>query len=317
MPEQSEVLTIVDGLDFYLCRKIIKSAEFLSGKYEDNPPDGFNEFVKSLPITIEKVFCKGKLPVFNMKEIDGDDKWWLLNSLRMTGTWQLEQGNKEHTRFKFTFEPKEENGVFDIDEIFYIDPRGLGTFEFINDEDTKEKKLNALAPCFIGPKEYRIDYKTFYDNIKTSKKSLLTSKLQDQKSICSGIGNYLLSEIMYECGFHPTIKCNELTDDDIQSLFDNSKKIITSSYNHGGMSMRDYVNIYGEEGKYEKELKVYGKKGKTDPYGNKVLSLKRGNGQTLWYVPGLQQKKEVTPKKEKNKKKVEKEIEISFDEEDD
>lgn len=290
MPEGPECKNITDGLDFYLNGKTIISAEFLSGKYDDNYPKGFDKFVNALPITINRVFCKGKLIVFETTNGDGE-KWWLLNSLRMTGTWQFKQGTNEHTRFKFTFDLKPENGVFDVDEIFYIDTRGLGTFDFINDEDVKDKKLNALAPCFIGLEEYIIDYKTFYDNVKKSKKSLLTSKLQDQKSICSGIGNYLLSEIMYECGFHPLIKCNELTHYDIKSLFDNSNNIITSSYNHGGMSMRDYVNIYGEEGTYEKELKVYGKKGKTDPYGNKVLSLKRSNGQTLWYVPGLQQNK--------------------------
>ncbi len=173
----------------------------------------------------------------------------------------------------------------------------MGTFDFICKELDKNIRLNELADGFIGLDEYIIDYETFYTNVKNSKKASFTTKLTDQKSICSGIGNYLLSEIMYESGLYPAIKCHELTDKDIENVFQNCAKIIKKSYEMGGMSMRDYVDVHGVEGKFETELQVYGKKNENDPYGNKVHSMKRGTGQTIWYVPGLQKNRVLQSKK--------------------
>ena len=289
MPEGPEVLTIVDQLDFYLNKKAIKSFEFTSGRYEDDSPSNFDMFINSLPLTINQVFCKGKMIVFELSKTDGSI-WWIFNSLRMTGKWNFKD-DKEHRKVHIKFFPREENGVLDIEELFYIDVRCMGTFEFINKESEKDNRLNELANGFIGKKEYIIDYNTFYKNVKNGKKASFTTKLTDQKSICSGIGNYLLSEIMYASGLHPTIKCNELSDNDIKRVFNKCSEIIKLSYELGGMSMRDYVDLHGDEGLFEKELKVYGKRGKTDPYGNAVMYMKRGNGQTIWYVPGLQRKR--------------------------
>lgn len=85
MPEGPEVLIISEQLDFYFNNKILNSFTFLGGKYKDNPPENYNLFISSLPMKINKVFCKGKLIVF---ELGGDNKrWWILNSLRMTGKW--------------------------------------------------------------------------------------------------------------------------------------------------------------------------------------------------------------------------------------
>ena len=291
MPEGPEVLTIVDQLDFYLSKKEVVDVEFTSGKYEDNYPDNFEELLEDLPLVIEQVFCKGKMIVFELYSKDSDSKWWIFNSLRMTGSWRFNE-SKDHTRLRMDFSPLEKNGVFDIDKIFYNDVRGLGTFEFVNDEKEKDSRLDNLASGFIGREEYLIDYKTFYNNIKNCKKSMLTGKLTDQKSICSGIGNYLISEIMYDSGLHPTIKCDQLDDEDIKKVFESCLRIIKLSYELNGMSMRDYVDVSGDEGLFEKHLKVYGKRGKTDPFGNKVLNMKRSNGQTIWFVPGLQRMKE-------------------------
>ncbi len=127
MPEGPEVLTIVDQLDFYLVHKVVESFEFISGKYEDDYITGFNDFKNSLPLTIQRVFCKGKLIVF---ELIGKDqpcvgppcvgkKWWIFNSLRMTGTWGFTY-DKNYSRCKINLLPREENGVLDITEILRI-----------------------------------------------------------------------------------------------------------------------------------------------------------------------------------------------------
>jgi len=288
MPEGPEVLTIVDMMNFYMTNKIVIGMEFLSGKHGEDNPDQYDSFIDDLPLKVDRVYCKGKLIIIQLSNNSGD-KWWILNHLVMTGSWQLKCKKEEYVRCRIEFEPMDSYGSLDITSIDFSDVRDLGKFDFINDEDVLDDRLSELAPGFIG--DYIIDYKTFQSNIENGKKGCLITKLRDQKSICSGIGNYLISEIMYDAGLSHLLKCNELSEDQIQKLYNSCKTIITQSYVNGGLSIENYVDINGIKGTFEPFLKVYRKDGKggrgsTDPYGNKVVSVKKG--QTFWYVPGLQ-----------------------------
>jgi formamidopyrimidine-DNA glycosylase len=285
MPEGPEVLTIVDGLYFYLNGKTIKSLNFLSGKYSTCTPEYYEEFIDSLPIKVVDVWCKGKCIIFYLKNEEGKE-WWILNSLRMTGKWEFTETT--HTRLHISMKPTPENGVFDVSDIYYNDVRSLGTFEFIESRESLNYFLNELKCGFIG--RYIIDLSKFSKNIKNCKASLLTSKLSDQRGICSGIGNYLISEIMYDCRFHPQINCSDLSRESIEILFNSCKTIISESYYSGGMSMKDYNGIDGGKGDFASSLKVYGRRG-VDINGQKITTMKKSNGQTLWYVPERQTKK--------------------------
>lgn len=286
MPEGPEVLTVTDMMDFYLTGKKLMNIEYLSGKYTEEPPDNFSTCIDFLPLQIKRVFCKGKLIVI---ELDND--WYITSHLVMTGSWRLKDTNyeKEHVRCKLILDKTDNFGIIDISELYYIDIRDMGKFEFVQGKDNIDKILSNLAHGFIG--EYIIDFKMFSDSITKCKKSNLITKLRDQKSICSGIGNYLISEIMYDSELSHLIRCNELSEQQIKRLYESCKKIITLSYRKGGLSIENFVNIYGEKGTFEQFLNVYRKDGKqgrsnTDLYGNRVVSIKKG--QTFWYVKGLQ-----------------------------
>lgn len=292
MPENPEVLTTVDMMNFYMINKKISNINFISGKHYVDSPEDYELLIENLPLKVDRVYCKGKQIVMQLSNPDDETKkWWILNHLVMTGSWQLKckEEHESYVRCRIEFEKLESNGSFDIDSIDFVDIRDFGKFEFINDIDHITSRLSNLANGFIG--DFIINFETFKLNISKCKKASLISKLRDQKSICSGIGNYLISEIMYDARLSHLLKCNEITDIQIKTLYDSCKLIITQSYIYGGLSIENYVNIYGEKGEYEPFLKVYRKDGKNgrgscDPYGNKVLSIKKG--QTFWYVPGLQ-----------------------------
>lgn len=296
MPEGPEVLTIVDQLDFLLNKCKVTSIDFFD-KYESRPPNGYKEV--KFPLIVDRVFCKGKQLVFEFSEVPTKPcnpktkkKLWMFNHLRMTGKWSVENQSKEideeHMYARINVENnlhKTESSIIDVSGVVYSDVRGFGTFEFITDENEKNKRLKELANGFIG--DYLVDYKEFETKIKKQSGNVVT-KLTDQKVIVSGIGNYLISEILYDSGIYPFIKCESLDKEDIKKLYESCKKIITSSYNSGGMSMKDYVDVFGKPGDYEKKLCVYMRK--TDSYGNKVVKTKRNSNQNVWFVPGLQKK---------------------------
>jgi formamidopyrimidine-DNA glycosylase len=301
MPEGPEVRVIVDMMNFYMSGKVLWGMDFLSGHNKKEEPENYSDFIGALPLRVDNVFCKGKLIVIafskpGSKPGSKRGKWWILNHLVMTGSWRLDRTECEesHIRGEMHFDETPLHGSLDITSIYFTDVRDLGKFDFIYDHEEFYSKLSSLAPGFIG--DYIIDYETFHSNIVKAKKSSLISKLRDQKSICSGIGNYLLSEIMYDAELSHLLRCDELSDKRIKRLYESCKSIITLSYRMGGLSIANYVDINGDKGGFGPLLKVYRKDGKegrgsTDPHGNKVSSIKKG--QTFWYVHGLQRREEI------------------------
>jgi formamidopyrimidine-DNA glycosylase len=274
MPEGPEVQCITDQLDFYLNNRLLTEVEWI-GKDEVD--------VFSLPVMINRVWCKGKLIFFDCEY--KNEKKWIVNSLRMTGTWSLEKN--KYTKVAFSLLPNSDLGIFDIHKIYFNDVRSFGTFEFIEDEAEFREIVEGIADSFIG--DTIIKYNDFYKLIKKQKNGFLVSKLMDQRSICSGIGNYLLSEILYECEFHPEIKCIELDDDNIKLLYNVCSTIISSSYREGGLTIRDYTGVSGTNGSYGKYIKVYGRT--HDPHGNRISKIKGKHGRSIWFVSGLQRKR--------------------------
>ena len=87
MPESAEVKLTTDFLNKKLENQIINNWIFTSGQYEDEYPNGYNELYESLPLMVQEVGCKGKTIYFILSN---DSKvFYIINSLRMTGKWQL------------------------------------------------------------------------------------------------------------------------------------------------------------------------------------------------------------------------------------
>lgn len=279
MPEGPEVLTVTDQLDFYLSNRNITNFIFSSGRYRQNNPPNYNTFIKSLPLRILKVECKGKVIFFHLS-----NDWYIVNSLRMTGCWSIDSSLQNDTHLRVKIELEKKKGLFFIDDILFIDIRNFGTFEFVKNNTYIERR-DSLKNGFIG--EYIISLKEFREGIEKCKNSLLVNKLCDQKSICSGIGNYLLSEILYDSRIHPNAKCRDLCEIDIETLYNSCNDKITQSYNLQGLTMRDYKDTYGNVGSFGKFLKVYGNRD-CDENGFVVKRGKRSSGQTTWYVDEVQ-----------------------------
>lgn len=344
MPEQPEVAQTVDQLHFLLINKVVTSIIGLKGKFLDigkktkivteklrlNDSDENSEedsdterevdiheeidvlsykFIEDLPLIITDIFYRGKVVFFVFENKEKTKKWWMINSFRMTGGWKVEKDN--YSCVKIEMKPEKRNGVFDITSIYYTDIRRFGTMDFTNDPAEAEKKINDFNYGFLG--KYVITFENFKKNIKKCGKKGLASCLMNQRSICSGIGNYLLSEIFYDCAMYPHIKCNELDDTKIKKLYKSCKSVILNSYEIGGVSVKDFTDIYGNKGEYQDNLKVYMKK--EDPYGNRVIKEKCNHGRNIFYVPGLQLSNKISQKiKEEDE---DEEVEITFDDEED
>ena len=84
--------------------------------------------------------------------------------------------------------------------------------------------------------------------------------LLDQNFV-SGIGNIYASEILFYCKINPSVKVNLLKKKELKKIIVNSRKVLLNAIKKGGSSIRDFKNINGHKGNFQKHFRVYEREG--------------------------------------------------------
>jgi len=161
--------------------------------------------------------------------------------------YQYKQVPKKHNHLKFIF-PKF--------SIIYNDPRRFGFFKLF-------RNLNDLNLYFkkIGPEPFSKNFNVSYlfKKIQNKKKNI-KNILLDQ-NIIGGLGNIYVNEILYYSKINPKKKGSQITKSEIKKIIRYSNIVLKLAIKHGGSSIRDFQNTEGLNGSFQKEFKIYGRKG--------------------------------------------------------
>jgi formamidopyrimidine-DNA glycosylase len=285
MPEVCEVALTAEILNAKMKGKTITGLEFFAGRYgpERSKPKGYDEFIELLPMKVCKIDSKGKFLWFDLVNTK-KEHWYVWNTFGMTGKWSFKIQKFGKCRITTTSDKL---------TLYYSDMRNFGTFKFSNDKAELDKKILSLSPDFLKDDNFDLT------SMRKYKKSVM-SVLTDQKKVGSGIGNYLIAEILYFAKISPHRKCNTLTDHEIKELTYYIKFMIKLCYLNGGSEYMGHleketariprVNYHPDiqiKGNTDKFLfTVYQQK--KDPLGNKVKAEKGEKGRTIYWVPDVQ-----------------------------
>jgi len=289
MPELPEVMDTAMKLN-----KELQNLYLLTIKYSDdyNSRDNYgNSIEKDLPLHLQEIFTKGKRINFlceNSKNQAGVFVWFFA----MTGRLCFEHRGSPLIEMIFNKNKKDDKKYSEKDNItlYYEDSRKLGFMKYAICEHELDDIYKDVGPDFLLG---QVSYEYFESVIKNKRiKNKQIGDLLIINSYFSGIGNYLRAEILYAAKVSPFRTLDSLTDKEIKKIYDNTLKIMNESLELGGMSFRDYLDPFGNEGKFI--CKVYGQK--TDPKGNKVISEKIGtppksskdNRRTIHWVESVQ-----------------------------
>lgn len=256
MPESAEVALTADTLAFYLGGKSLVNLEFVSGKYTRTPLEGYRDFLKKLPLRIDDVCCKGKLMMILLGDVT------LFSSFGMTGSYRFTNG--DHTSFILYLD--------DGTEVYYNDPRQFGNLSFTFTLSERKRRLSKLATSV-----YEIRYNEFRDKLKRSK-GPVAKVLMDQGKVTAGIGNYQLSEVLYDCMMSPLRDVKTLTEEETERLFSSVKRIPLLAYLGGGVTLRDYISPSGDHGDYV--CRIYGREYTAD--NERVIKIKGPHGRSCF-----------------------------------
>ena len=246
MPEGPECKITAEYLSKLLVNKNIVDWVFSGGKYTEDNPVGFNNFDDSLPMEVRKVYNKGKVIFFELVDKEGKE-YFIFHNLMTSGSWQLEY-NKSCKWF------------VEIDNnktLWFKDTRGYSTLQFTDSRDDLLCKLEEMGPDILST-DFSLDF--IKEVIKKYKNRNITSFLMDQR-VMAGCGNYLKSEALHYAGISPLRKVGDLSEREIELLYEGL--IVTSriSYNYNGLDTKTFSNGCEKNGFFQNKLTIYNQKG--------------------------------------------------------
>ena len=290
MPEGPEVTVIREGLNSLLKGHQIYSLEILStSRFSKKSPDGYNDFIKTLPTRIESVESKGKFIYFKFT-----NGWTMYNTLGMSGGWYHK--NKKHSSLKLRYSSSKKKtdelpkGITldsltdkQCQVLYFVDQRRFGTVKFIKTQSELTKKLKTIGPDILN--DASLTFEVYKKIMRKHNKKNITKVMLNQ-SIISGVGNYLKAEILYHCKMSPHVKVEDIPDWKLEELYKASKLKINASYKARGASVRHYSDIEDRKGVFEFQFIVYNQK--KDKLGNPVIKEKTPDKRTTHWVPKVQ-----------------------------
>ena len=253
MPELPEVEVVRQSLDKKIKRKKVEKVIIRNKNLRFKIPSNFSNFLENKKII--KVDRFSKYLIFHLS-----NKSYCLLHLGMSGTVHVIHKKKKDSLTNTSFYsspilPKKHNHVeiiFENLKIVYNDPRRFGFFQIINNSYLLKKRFAHLGPEPFDSK-FSLNYiSSFFKGKKRNIKNILL----DQKFV-SGIGNIYASEILFLCKINPAKKVCLLKKKDYLKIKFYSKKVLLNAIKKGGSSIRDFKNISGNKGYFQRDFKVY------------------------------------------------------------
>ena len=257
MPELPEVEIVRQSLDKKIKRKKVKKVIIRNKNLRFKIPSNFAFFLENQKVIKVKRISKYLILCLN------NNRYCILH-LGMSGTIHIINNRKKNLLTNTSFYskpilPKKHNHleiIFENFKIVYNDPRRFGFFQIIENKNLLIKRFSNLGPEPFDPK-FNNDY--VYRFLRNKEKNI-KNFLLDQNFV-SGIGNIYASEILFLCKINPNKKASLLNKKDLKKIIKNSKKVLSDAINKGGSSIRDFKNISGKRGNFQKNFKVYQREG--------------------------------------------------------
>ncbi|MBE9607383.1 bifunctional DNA-formamidopyrimidine glycosylase/DNA-(apurinic or apyrimidinic site) lyase [Acetobacteraceae bacterium H6797] len=153
----------------------------------------------------------------------------------------------------------------------FVDPRRFGAVDLMRtEEEDRHKLLAGLGP---EPLDEAFDAKVLGAAL-AGKKTPIKAALLDQR-IVAGLGNIYVSEALFRAGISPTRLAGAISGPGVKRLVEAIKEVLNQAINHGGSTLRDYVQADGEIGGFQDLFLVYDREGEPCPRCGAKSSISR------------------------------------------
>ena len=266
MPELPEVETIRLGLQSHLPGRTIEKTVVGDSKVLQLAPGRLIKAVRGQ--TIQGLARRGKFLIFEL------DSHHLVFHLGMTGQLTFRDPRRpDATRFRRHAVTGLQRAVQHAPDkhthlqiqfrqggaLLYRDIRKFGKVFLL------AKNRNRLSAFLekLGLEPFTKDYNLDAFLNRFGKRKLKVKSLLLDQHFVAGVGNIYADEALFEAGIHPSRTVRSLRRTEKERLFRAIPLVLKRGIQHGGTSLRDYVNSSGEPGNHQEELMVYGRRGES------------------------------------------------------
>ncbi len=264
MPELPEVETIKRGLESLVIGKKLAGVNYDWPKGFPNSEADIKTFLVGAKILEVKRRAKVLL-------IELDSKYSLVIHLKMTGQ-MVYRGEGEafgaghpnnsligplpdrSTRVTFEFT--------DGTNLFFNDQRKFGWVKLIPTAEVPN--IDFMKKVGPEPLNTEFTHAEFQVRIRRRANTTVKAAILDQSTL-AGIGNIYADEGLWAAKIHPSTRVKELTDGQLNTLFDALRSVLELSIEKGGSSDKNYVDVAGRRGSYLNFASVFRMEGKPCP----------------------------------------------------
>lgn len=273
MPELPEVETVVQTLKLQLINRSITDCQVFWDNIIEKPQT--NEFINQIKNqTINDITRIGKLIIFHLD----DDV--LISHLRMEGKYYIDQTytHDKHSHVIMTLS----DGRF----LRYHDTRKFGKMYLLDKNDyLNQKPINILG---LEPFHINCTHQYLYDKI-SNKRIAIKTCLLDQ-TILVGLGNIYVDEVLFRAKIHPQTPCNFISEQQCQTIIDESITVLNKAISLGGTTIRSYTSSLGVSGRFQNELLVHTRVGLPCYVCSTTIIKIKVNGRGTYLCPHCQEK---------------------------
>ena len=290
MPELPEVETVRRGLAELLPGRVVaRTVVFDSPKSFPNAPADVKQFLYGARMTAVRRRAKVLM-------IDLDTRYSLVVHLKMTGQLVFRQGSSHGARVS----PKKSRGprkvaqdffadtAREIDDfagghpndsligelpdrstrvqidftdesrLFFNDQRKFGWVKLLPTDEVKNLPfMQKVGPEPLDPQTRAED---FIQRIRRRQNSMIKPAFLDQ-AVIAGVGNIYADEALWAAQIHPQTRVKNVSDQQLNTLFNELRQILQLSIDQGGSTDRNYVDAEGRKGNYLTFAHVFRREG--------------------------------------------------------
>lgn len=290
MPELPEVETVRRGLAELLPGRVVaRVVVFNSPKSFPNAPADVEQFLYGARVTAVRRRAKVLM-------IDLDTHYSLVVHLKMTGQLVFRQNSRHNARVS----PKKSRGprkvaqdfsadtAREVDDfagghpndslvgelpdrstrvqieftdgsrLFFNDQRKFGWMKLLPTDEVKNLPfMQKVGPEPLDPNTRAED---FIQRIRRRQNSMIKPAFLDQ-AVIAGVGNIYADEALWAAQIHPQTRVKNISDQQLNTLFNELRQILQLSIDQGGSTDKNYVDAEGRKGNYLTFAHVFRREG--------------------------------------------------------
>ena len=290
MPELPEVETVRRGLAELLPGRVVaRVVVFDSPKSFPNAPADVEQFLYGARVTAVRRRAKVLM-------IDLDTRYSLVIHLKMTGQLVFRQwysrassannpgpGDKHaqivtrdatqipdasnfaggHPNDSLIGELPDRSTRVQIDfvdgsRLFFNDQRKFGWVKLLPTDEVKDLPfMQKVGPEPLDPQTRAED---FIQRIRRRQNSMIKPAFLDQ-AVIAGVGNIYADEALWAAQIHPQTRVKNVSDQQLNTLFNELRQILQLSIDQGGSTDKNYVDAEGRKGNYLTFAHVFRREG--------------------------------------------------------